>query len=201
MRRNFIYSCLFYMSMMTIYFHGSHSRTKYSEKSYNRILSTLNNKGNTPTLAGPHGTAPATPMQGESYGPNGKQVSTAESVHKHKPHQFETGTLPVGTAKWWIYMIVSLFLTLFSGLCSGLTVGMTGIEKLDLEMSYNAGKDTEDPVKKNEASEAMRLLDLLKDHHLLLATLLLSNAAAMESLPIFLDALVPSWLAILLSTT
>jgi len=45
----------------------------------------------------------------------------------------------------------------------------------------------------------MKLLKLLKDHHLLLATLLLSNAAAMEALPLFLDDLVPSWLAIILS--
>lgn len=36
---------------------------------------------------------------------------------------------------------------------------------------------------------------------MLLSTLLLNNAIAMEALPIFLDALVPSWLAIIISTT
>lgn len=36
---------------------------------------------------------------------------------------------------------------------------------------------------------------------MLLSTILLNNAIAMESLPIFLDALVPSWLAIVLSTS
>ena len=35
----------------------------------------------------------------------------------------------------------------------------------------------------------------------MLATLLLSNALAMESLPIFLDAIMPATLAIILSTT
>ncbi len=44
-----------------------------------------------------------------------------------------------------------------------------------------------------------RVAALLKDHHLLLVTLLLWNAVAMEALPIFLDVLVPSWAAIVLS--
>jgi hypothetical protein len=35
----------------------------------------------------------------------------------------------------------------------------------------------------------------------LLVTLLLANAAAMEALPIFLDKMVPEWLAIILSVT
>lgn len=37
--------------------------------------------------------------------------------------------------------------------------------------------------------------------HLLLVTLLLCNAAAMEALPIFLDKMVPSYMAIALSVT
>lgn len=38
-------------------------------------------------------------------------------------------------------------------------------------------------------------------HHLLLVTLLLANSIAMEALPIFLDRLVPSWAAVLISVT
>jgi metal transporter CNNM len=38
-----------------------------------------------------------------------------------------------------------------------------------------------------------RILPLVKKHHLLLVTLLLANAAAMETLPIFLDKVVPTW--------
>ncbi len=34
---------------------------------------------------------------------------------------------------------------------------------------------------------------MVKRHHLLLVTLLLANAAAMEALPIFLDNMVPTW--------
>jgi hypothetical protein len=38
-----------------------------------------------------------------------------------------------------------------------------------------------------------RILPLVKKHHLLLVTLLLGNAAAMETLPLFLDKMVPTW--------
>ena len=41
----------------------------------------------------------------------------------------------------------------------------------------------------------------MKRHHLLLVTLLLANAACMEALPIFLEHLMPGWLAIIVSVT
>jgi metal transporter CNNM len=41
----------------------------------------------------------------------------------------------------------------------------------------------------------------VKQHHLLLVTLLLTNAVANEVLPLALDVLVPDWLAVLLSVT
>jgi metal transporter CNNM len=44
------------------------------------------------------------------------------------------------------------------------------------------------------------ILDILNNHHLLLSTLLLSNALSLEALPIFLDKLVPSYLAVIIST-
>jgi metal transporter CNNM len=42
---------------------------------------------------------------------------------------------------------------------------------------------------------------LLDKHHWLLVTLLVVNAAAMETLPILLDNLVPSYVAIIMSVT
>ena len=52
-----------------------------------------------------------------------------------------------------------------------------------------------------EKLKAHRILPIIERKHLLLATLLLSNALAMESLPIFLDAIMPATLAIIISTT
>lgn len=40
----------------------------------------------------------------------------------------------------------------------------------------------------------------MENHHLLLSTLLLCNALAMETLPIVMHTLVPAWVAILFST-
>lgn len=47
---------------------------------------------------------------------------------------------------------------------------------------------------------ATRIFPIVKQHHLFLSTILLSNAITLETLPIFLDRLVPSWAAILIST-
>ena len=44
------------------------------------------------------------------------------------------------------------------------------------------------------------VLSILNNHHFLLSTLLLSNALALEALPIFLDRIVPAYLAIFIST-
>jgi hypothetical protein len=41
----------------------------------------------------------------------------------------------------------------------------------------------------------------VKNQHLLLCTLLIGNSLAMEALPIFLDTLVPPYVAILISVT
>ncbi|ETO18887.1 hypothetical protein RFI_18358 [Reticulomyxa filosa] len=46
-----------------------------------------------------------------------------------------------------------------------------------------------------------RIKPIIKNQHFLLVTLLVANAAAMESLPIFLDQLVASWLAVIISVT
>ncbi|CAI5972801.1 unnamed protein product [Closterium sp. NIES-64] len=65
---------------------------------------------------------------------------------------------------------------------------------VDLEVLQQSGSESD---KKHAAS----ILPVMKKPHLLLCTLLIGNALAMEALPIFLDALVPSWAAILLSVT
>jgi metal transporter CNNM len=59
---------------------------------------------------------------------------------------------------------------------------------------------TGDPDKRRYAEKLSGLI-APERHHLLLVTLLLINAACMESVPLFLDRLVPPWLAILLSVS
>lgn len=79
---------------------------------------------------------------------------------------------------------------------SGLTVGFQGINMMDLEVTLN------NPSSSAEDKEnAAKILPILKKHHLLLVTLLLNNATAMESLPLFLDEICSFWTAIIISTT
>lgn len=90
--------------------------------------------------------------------------------------------------------VMLLVTCLFAGLCSGLTVGYSSIDYLQLEIKLKNGTE-------EEKKYANNIIPIIQKKHLLLATLLLSNALAMESLPIFLDAIMPSSLAILISTT
>jgi metal transporter CNNM len=87
-----------------------------------------------------------------------------------------------------------MFMVLFSGLMSGLTVGFLSIDTLDLELKLINGSE-KDKIAANS------ILPILRRHHILLVTLLLANAAALESLPIFLEKIVSPYIAIILSVT
>lgn len=77
---------------------------------------------------------------------------------------------------------------------SGLTIGLLSMDITSLMVLKNSGE-------RNERLYAAHIIPIVAHKHLLLVTLLLCNAAAMEALPIFLDQMVPSYLAIVLSVT
>ena len=78
---------------------------------------------------------------------------------------------------------------------SGLTIGINSFDYTEMLIKTRSGTG-------NEKRYAERLLPVLKNHHLLLVSLLLWNAVAAEALPIFLDGLVTeSWQAIVISVT
>lgn len=80
-----------------------------------------------------------------------------------------------------------------AGFCSGNTVGLLSIDPLELEIRTRTGTQ-------KEKIQAEAILSVVHNHHLLLVTLLLYNAIAMESLPLVIHTLVPAWAAILIST-
>ncbi|XP_070052047.1 DUF21 domain-containing protein At2g14520-like isoform X3 [Nicotiana tomentosiformis] len=96
--------------------------------------------------------------------------------------------------EFFLYILAVVFLVLCAGLMSGLTLGLMSMSIIDLEVLAKSGT----PKDRRHAS---KILPIVKQQHLLLCTLLISNAAAMEALPVFLDVLVPDWGAILLSVT
>ncbi|PPS02957.1 hypothetical protein GOBAR_AA17714 [Gossypium barbadense] len=85
-------------------------------------------------------------------------------------------------------------LVLFAGLMSGLTMALMSLSLVDLEVLAESGTPT-------NSKHAAKILPVVGRQHLLLCTLLICNAAAMEALPIFLDSLVSAWGAILISVT
>lgn len=95
---------------------------------------------------------------------------------------------------------------LMAALAAGLTMGLVSLEPVEIQIIEAARLDYCTSEKERERLEmqkeaAKEILPLLKDHHLLLVTLLLLNALANEALPIFLDDLLSPIVAVLLSVT
>ncbi|KAJ9705400.1 hypothetical protein PVL29_003449 [Vitis rotundifolia] len=97
-------------------------------------------------------------------------------------------------ADFFIHILIIVGLVLFAGLMSGLTLGLMSMSLVDLEVLAKSGTP-------NDRKHAEKILPVVKRQHLLLCTLLICNAAAMEALPIFLDSLITAWGAILISVT
>ncbi|KAF0909974.1 hypothetical protein E2562_001225 [Oryza meyeriana var. granulata] len=97
-------------------------------------------------------------------------------------------------AAFFEHIVIIVVLVLFAGLMSGLTLGLMSLSLVDLEVLAKSGTE-------QDRKHAAKILPVVKNQHLLLCTLLICNAAAMEALPIFLDSLVTAWGAILISVT
>ena len=80
------------------------------------------------------------------------------------------------------------------GMMSGLTMGLLSLDKMSLEVLKRGGK----PRQKKYAA---RILQIVKRHHLLLVTLLLANAVAVEAMPVFLSKITSEIVAIIVSVT
>lgn len=81
-----------------------------------------------------------------------------------------------------------------AGLASGLTQGLLSLDFTEMTIKSRSGTV-------DEKRYAAKVLPIISRHHLLLVSLMLWNAAATEALPIFLSALVPEYLAIVISVT
>ncbi|XP_075648719.1 DUF21 domain-containing protein At1g47330 [Castanea sativa] len=104
------------------------------------------------------------------------------------------GNLACCRTEFWLYVLVIVGLVAFAGLMAGLTLGLMSLGLVDLEVLIKSGRP-------QDRLHAAKIFPVVKNQHLLLCTLLIGNALAMEALPIFLDKLVPPWAAILISVT
>lgn len=114
--------------------------------------------------------------------------------------------LPPFTSEWFAFVAMASACVICAAFAAGLTMGLVALDPMQLQITLHMdvrdcsnGQEREDLLLDQKCAE--RVLPLIENHHLLLVTLLLVNAGANEALPIFLDALLPSWAAILVSVT
>ena len=88
--------------------------------------------------------------------------------------------------------IMAFICVCVSGLGAGLIMGLLSLDVSKLEIKLIVGTE----VEKDAAS---KLLPIIKQHHLLLVTLLFLSSMASESLPIFLSDLMPGYVAVLVA--
>lgn len=93
-----------------------------------------------------------------------------------------------------VYLFSAVGCVICAALAAGMTMGLLSLDSLKLRIKLATGTE-------KEKKAAQKILPLIENHHLLLCTLLLFNAVSNEALPIFLDAIVPAWVAVLMSVT
>eukprot|EP00440_Ansanella_granifera_P045436 gb/GFBE01049228.1/.p1 GENE.gb/GFBE01049228.1/~~gb/GFBE01049228.1/.p1 ORF type:complete len:819 (+),score=174.70 gb/GFBE01049228.1/:1-2457(+) len=106
----------------------------------------------------------------------------------------------------WVDIGVAILCVCSAALAAGLTLGLLSMEPFGLTVILAArleecSSSEEKDKLQAEQAHARRILPVVRDHHLLLVTLLLFNTVANETLPVFLDKLVPSWAAVLMSVS
>lgn len=111
-----------------------------------------------------------------------------------------------GSAEFIFNACAALGCVTLASLAAGLTMGLIGIDPMRLQILMESEEAHCTSVRqrkelREEKSCAKSILPVVTRHHLLLVTLLLLNSIANECLPLFLDEIVPSWLAIILSVT
>eukprot|EP01035_Chromulina_nebulosa_P023234 gene23234-30116_t len=114
-----------------------------------------------------------------------------------------------------IYLACAIGCVICAALAAGMTMGLLSLDSLKLRVKLLVGTESEKIAAKRHDNELfvfqshnhsinvtnLRILPLIENHHFLLCTLLLFNALANEALPIFLDAVLPAWAAVLISVT
>jgi len=116
----------------------------------------------------------------------------------NKPFRFLSETDEDSSEDDWFYVknsLLALACVSVAAMAAGLTMGLVSMEAIDLRIKELASDSPE------ERRHAKILMPLVRDHHRLLVTLLLLNAMANEALPLFLDKIVPGYVAVIMSVT
>ena len=122
------------------------------------------------------------------FGGGGFEIWRCASTWSHAVTKKDVNQIQRNMIPWWSCP------KLLSGLVAGLTLGLLSLDITTLQVLSTAGTPSEQVY-------ATRILPLVKNSHLLLVTLILANAAAVESMPIFLDHVTNPIIAVAVSVT
>ncbi|GAA6005465.1 hypothetical protein JCM11491_003651 [Sporobolomyces phaffii] len=104
--------------------------------------------------------------------------------------------VPPGSSIFWWKLGLSGVLVLLGGVFAGLTLGLMGLDLVNLQVLSTSGTEQE----QKDAKKVIKLLE--RGRHWVLVVLLLSNVVVNESLPIFLDSILGGGVgAVVVSTT
>ena len=106
----------------------------------------------------------------------------------------EEGFAPFDDVQDYVNLLGTAACIVAAALAAGLTMGIVSLDATELRIMLR----TASPSERRHAAVLLPLVER-EPHHQVLVTLLLVNSFANEALPLFLDAIVPSWAAILFS--
>ncbi|WFD18174.1 cell agglutination protein Mam3 [Malassezia caprae] len=162
---------------------------------------------------GPYGVRPAAPlsmlklvMMLLTYGLHmlvatvrGSPVDPWTTLMRSVPEDRGTdhGSVPIDHAdpfKKTFDIVMIVCLVLLGGIFAGLTLGLMGLDMINLQVLMTSGSDQE----RRDATKVMRLLE--RGRHWVLVVLLLGNVIVNETLPIFLSEFGSGLSAVMIST-
>ncbi|EJD55113.1 DUF21-domain-containing protein [Auricularia subglabra TFB-10046 SS5] len=97
---------------------------------------------------------------------------------------------PINSPALWWKLGISAFLIIAGGIFAGLTLGLMGLDELNLRV---LSLSSDDEKERDNARKVLKLLN--RGRHWVLVSLLLSNVVVNESLPIFLDSAIGGGIA------
>lgn len=117
----------------------------------------------------------------------GGSIVFNHNFHRNlQEHKGELHLLKPGEKDFALYVILVVVCIVCAACASGLTQGFLNLDLKEMKVKAESGTY-------KEKMYAKRVLPIITKHHYLLVTLMLWNACATEALPVFLDALVPTW--------
>lgn len=129
------------------------------------------------------------------HDPNVAHPANSRKRRRLEPESDNTNTTEEGGSSMYWNILGGFGCVCLSAVASGLLLGLCSLDPLLLAIKERAADTAA------ERLAAARLLPIVKQHHRLLVTLLLMNAAANEALPLFLEHLVPPLVSLLMSIT